>query len=368
MAKKKSATGRRRKKSNTTTQIDGAKRSKTEEEKHPPEYRNGILHGLRVILGKMDDKELLAVMGYVSTMEAKQKSTTSQTVTATATEDATAIATATVNSPAEPTATVPPSPPEDPSLIELNSQSRPKPHNIVTIDPRCFHCDGKTELAATKQKNKSVNSIVNAIVQNNLTLQQRAFALKQAMVHPDVRALAKSAGLIDDQEFIKKNYILNNMKKVVSLAQETTKRNARPNDDKRSLLQSVVLSSIPSTQQTMDAKEQQLTLPSSTEIAKLLGFNPRTFDQIKQKVQYKRDLLEHDSNGFLQTGTLFSQVVKRKGWTKINKDLEEKVISFIENHPNVVQSPIMNDFVLVKDKEDPTIVNKVPKLLLKVSI
>ena len=52
--------------------------------------------------------------------------------------------------------------------------------------------------------------MVNSIVQNNLTPQQRAFALKLAIVHPDVRALAKSAGLIDNPDFIEKNYILNN--------------------------------------------------------------------------------------------------------------------------------------------------------------
>ena len=78
------------------------------------------------------------------------------------------------------------------------------PHNIVRIDPCCFHCDGRTEIAATKFKNECINSIVNSIVQNNLTPQHRAFALKQAMRHPDVRALAKSAGLIDDQDVIKK--------------------------------------------------------------------------------------------------------------------------------------------------------------------
>ena len=76
--------------------------------------------------------------------------------------------------------------------------NRPSPHNMVTIDPRCFHCDGRTELAAAKCKNESIDRIVNSIVQNSLTCQQRAFALKQAMVHPDVRGLAKSAGLIDD--------------------------------------------------------------------------------------------------------------------------------------------------------------------------
>ena len=72
--------------------------------------------------------------------------------------------------------------------------------------------------------------------------------------------------------------------------------------------------------------------------------------------------------GIIQKGNLFSQVVKRKGWTKVNKELEEKVHSFIENHPNVVQSPLMNDLVSVKDKADPSVVHKVPKLLLQVSI
>ena len=234
MVKKKNNTARRRKKSNTSTN-EGAKRSKTEEN-NPAEYRNGILHGLRVILGKMGDKDLLSVMGYVSTMEAKQKSTTiqpSMTVTATATEQATVMAiqnsaveaanlttTTTTEGSANPTtttatvppvagnptttATVPPSPPEDPTLIQLNKYTKVPPHNIVTIDPRCFHCDGITEVAASKHKNKSINTIVNAIVQNNLTPQQRALALKQAMVHPNVRALAKSAGIIDDQDVIKK--------------------------------------------------------------------------------------------------------------------------------------------------------------------
>ena len=78
--------------------------------------------------------------------------------------------------------------------------------------------------------------------------------------------------------------------------------------------------------------------------------------------------MEERTDGILQTGTLFAQVVKSKGWTKVNTELEEKVLSFIENHSNVVQSPIMNDYVSVKDKDDPLVIHKVPKLLLQISI
>jgi len=58
---------------------NAAKRSKIDN-KNPAEYRNGILQGLRALLGKMDDKDLLAVMMHVGSMEQgeKQKSTTSQ--------------------------------------------------------------------------------------------------------------------------------------------------------------------------------------------------------------------------------------------------------------------------------------------------
>ena len=323
---KKSTVGHRRKnKSNTTTTTpasNAAKRSKIDE-KNPVQYRkNGILQGIRAIIGQMDEKDLLSVMMYIGSMEGgeKQKTTTSAqpppavgSVTATAREEATAIATAittvtvhpspspttTTEAPANlttteasnpttqanhpptsatTTTTVPPSPQDSaPAVIQFNRKTRPSRHNIVTIDPRCFHSDGRTELEATKFKNKSINTIVHSIVKNDLTPQQRAFALKQAMIHPDVRALAKSAGLIDNQDFIKKSYILNNMKKVVQLAQETSKRNARPNDDRRSLVQSIVISSIPSTQERLNAKERQVSIPFSTEIAKLLGLNPRTF-------------------------------------------------------------------------------------------
>ena len=253
MVKKKSGMARRRKKSNTTTN-EGAKRLKTAKQENPAEYRNGLLQSIRALLGKMDDKDLLAIMMYAGSMEGeKQKSTTSSQeeptepsptvvtkatatvessveLTATATASNHTTTTTTTTDAANPstteeatTTTVPPSPQEQ-QVIELSKKTRPSHDNIVTIDPRCFHCDGRTELAAGKCKNESINTIVNSIVQNNLTPEQRSFALKQAMVHPHLRALPKSAGPIDDQDVVKKNYILNNMKNVVKLAQETTKK------------------------------------------------------------------------------------------------------------------------------------------------
>ena len=105
MVKKKSGMGRRRKKSNSTN--EGAKRSKTEdEEKNLAQYRDGLLHGIRALLGKMEEKDLVAIMMYIGSMEGageKQKTTTSAqppavgSVTATAREEAIAITNITFN-------------------------------------------------------------------------------------------------------------------------------------------------------------------------------------------------------------------------------------------------------------------------------
>ena len=108
MVKKKRGMARRRKKSNTTTNKEAAKRSKTEEEKNPAQYRDGLLQGIRALLGKMEEKDLVAIMMYIGSMEGageKQKTTTSTSaqppavgsVTATAREEAIAITNITFN-------------------------------------------------------------------------------------------------------------------------------------------------------------------------------------------------------------------------------------------------------------------------------
>ena len=70
--KQKNAIGRKRKKTNTTASNNGAKRLKTEANS-PAEYSNGILQGIRAILGKMDDKNLLAIMMYAGSMEVEKQ-------------------------------------------------------------------------------------------------------------------------------------------------------------------------------------------------------------------------------------------------------------------------------------------------------
>ena len=97
---------------------------------------------------------------------------------------------------------------------------------------------------------------------------------------------------------------------------------------------------------TLSFKSHPHTMNHCNQIAQTLEVQKLKYCKIRKENQCKRDLLELTSemNGGVAPiiGTIFSQVVKRKGWTEVNKELEQKVLSFVENHPNVVQSPIMN--------------------------
>ena len=64
---------------------------------------------------------------------------------------------------------------------------------------------------------------------------------------------------------------------------------------------------------------------------------------------------------------LWTKKIKRKGHSKINKQIKRNVYTWITCHPQVVQSPISNDClkVMLDDQTEPQLV---PKLLLQVSV
>ena len=61
------------------------------------------------------------------------------------------------------------------------------------------------------------------------------------------------------------------------------------------------------------------------------------------------------------------QTKKRKGHSKINEQIKRNLYTWITRYPQVVQSPIYNDFikVMLDDQTEPQLV---PKLLLQVSV
>ena len=118
------------------------------------------------------------------------------------------------------------------------------------------------------------------------------------------------------------------MKLSAELTLKTNSRKGRANGDLRSFVQSIVISSMKSTRQHVEDKENGVFVPSSTQQADTIGIPKKRFIRIRKQNQSKRDLLQLQGDGdsnSIPTGSIFSQFVKSKGWTKVNKDLEEKV-------------------------------------------
>ena len=65
--------------------------------------------------------------------------------------------------------------------------------------------------------------------------------------------------------------------------------------------------------------------------------------------------------------SLWTKKTKRKGHSKLNEHTKRNLYTWITRHPQVVQSPISNDFikVMLDDQTEPQLV---PKLLLQVSV
>jgi len=144
-----------------------------------------------------------------------------------------------------------------------------------------------------RAKRRSVRKIVDATL-NHFNTQE----------HPKIRAVCKSAGIVDIEQHKIYKYLIDNIRHVIELAGKMDHKKGRATDDLRSLVQSIVLGSLVSPQ----SPDQQRKIPPRKEQAKMFGLSEQRYKRIVSCVQAKRAALEEK-----RKGTIYSQVVKRKG-------------------------------------------------------
>ena len=147
----------------------------------------------------------------------------------------------------------------------------------------------------------------------------------------------------------------------MSSLEKTDHKKGRATDDLRSLIQSIVLGSLGSPQ--FPDQQHQHPKPPKKLQAKMLGLSEKRYHRIANCVESKRAALVEG-----RKDTIYSQVIKRKGWTKVDSNLMEIVHKWIRGHPHVIESPLANDTVQVPDKTDPTKKIRTNRLLLQISI
>ena len=63
---------------------------------------------------------------------------------------------------------------------------------------------------------------------------------------------------------------------------------------------------------------------------------------------------------------IWSALPPRRKYSKVSEEVKDGLKKWIINHPSVTESPLMNDTLIIKDKEKKKI--RVPKLLLSISV
>ena len=84
--------------------------------------------------------------------------------------------------------------------------------------------------------------------------------------------------------------------------------------------------------------------------------------QMKKGKVHRKKMREQPST------TTFSRVLKRLGRKKVSKELEKEFYEWLDNHNMVIQSPLANDTILVKDPNNPNNKIRINKILLQCSV
>jgi len=141
---------------------------------------------------------------------------------------------------------------------------------------------------------RAVIRIVNGILNSNINIKQQVLALRKASLHPLVRCLFKSAGLIDDKQYETMKYMAKQMETLIKLARTTDKKKGRAKNDKRGFVEAILLAvaTTPTTDDNNNNNNRKKA-PSMRSRLKLLGIpNSSEIASFKKLAQKRKDIRE----------------------------------------------------------------------------
>ena len=240
------------------------------------------------------------------------------------------------------------------SVIDFDTIPSSEP--VDTADAFKYNSKGEERLPATmrKAKSRASNIIVNAILSCADNPNDRTAALAAALAHPDIQGITKNVGMTDPKTSEMMSNVLNQQRRIIKRTSETVNTRGRSGDQKRSLVESVFVSMAPSPNQNAGNRKRPLI--------EAMGIPLSTGYRLMANAETKRRRLSENIDS-----VSWSNVQSRKGYSKVSPAIRSKFLEWFMNHPNVVESPITNETLLIHNlvtgqKE------RVSKLLLQISI
>ena len=193
--------------------------------------------------------------------------------------------------------------------------------------------------AARMKKSRDIKKLKDTILDKSMTEDQQALVLHSVLTDPDLSSIIKIAGIR-----IKSNFeniaICNEHRRLamLNLASSKNSGKGRLTDDRRSFIESQLVSIAPSPVKKINSPSIYALIKHNN-IPRTTGYRMINAALSKRKIIF---------NGNDETKTKWSSVKKRIKYCKISTDLRELVIKWLHNHPHIIPSPIYNDTLLIK--------------------
>jgi hypothetical protein len=206
-------------------------------------------------------------------------------------------------------------------------------------------------------KSRQVSKIRNTILNTRLSHAQQIVALRDAANHLQLRSIVKSAGLVIPDETEVALFHESQRKRLFETTFSTEKKQGRSTDDRRSFLEANLVACANSP----DAEAK----PVPKKIARIesLGLSRSTGYLLLRKADEKRKCICETL-----INMSWSNVRKRKGYTKVDANRRKKLDEWVLNHHMIVPLPNSSDTLLICDPENRTIKTQTSKLYLQISM
>ena len=210
-----------------------------------------------------------------------------------------------------------------------------------------------------------VNAILGAVASSGEFNEKRAFALSKAMKNRKLAPLVQSAGLLPSKEHQQFKMCISNAAKWIKRAREKEGPGGSINHDKKSMVETA-FSLFVSTPVNSPSNPAQASMRCSGAVSVSTLSGAFGIPRSSAARLHKRAHQKHHELVDRKDGTSWSRCKPLNAKVIFTESYLRDLWEWVTNHHQVVQSPIVNDTLLIKNLDGEKVA--VTKLLLRIPI
>jgi hypothetical protein len=216
--------------------------------------------------------------------------------------------------------------------------------------------DRGTDYAIRQAESRATRKLVAAIMDSGDDDAQRAIILHRTLCHESTRHISKSAGF-QSEKMSALSYHMDQLRLILDIGSSSK---GRTNKD-QSLVTDTILTAVA-------AGSPSKHVPSMKDSMELLGmkYTGAGRSRMKRAITMRKEI---KAAKLTSRNAKWVSLLQRKwkGHRKVTPAIRSKVLDWIRSHEHVINSPIYNETLLIKDPET-SVKKRVAKLLLEIPV